>query len=85
MQRLAGGRADGESERACRSGGESSDGEMKRRVAVRARSVCVVEVAKGCEWLTGNGRCVRQRLHTRVESGSCGPQATWDRASQGGP
>eukprot|EP00966_Prymnesium_polylepis_P272679 6299988-Prymnesium_polylepis.1 len=28
-------------------------------------------------------RCVGQRLHTRVDSGSCGPQATWDRASQG--
>eukprot|EP00966_Prymnesium_polylepis_P025268 582903-Prymnesium_polylepis.1 len=28
-------------------------------------------------------RNVGQRRHTRVNSGSCGPQATWDRASQG--
>ena len=37
------------------------------------------------EYVTGNGRYVGQRLHTRVDSGSCGPQATWDRASQGAP
>eukprot|EP00966_Prymnesium_polylepis_P168805 3903273-Prymnesium_polylepis.1 len=28
---------------------------------------------------------VGQRPHTRVDSGSCGPQATWDCASQGAP
>ena len=38
-----------------------------------------------CEYVTGNGPYVGQRLHTRVDSGSCGPQATWERASQGAP
>eukprot|EP00966_Prymnesium_polylepis_P179480 4155717-Prymnesium_polylepis.1 len=27
---------------------------------------------------TGNGRYVGHRLHTRVDSDTCGPQATWD-------
>eukprot|EP00966_Prymnesium_polylepis_P267886 6188397-Prymnesium_polylepis.1 len=30
-----------------------------------------------CEYVTGNGRSVGQRPGTRVDSGSCGPQATW--------
>eukprot|EP00966_Prymnesium_polylepis_P318468 7355849-Prymnesium_polylepis.1 len=33
----------------------------------------------------GNGRYVGQRLHTRMDSGSCRPQAMWDCASQGAP
>eukprot|EP00966_Prymnesium_polylepis_P074266 1723665-Prymnesium_polylepis.1 len=38
-----------------------------------------------CEYVTGNGRYVGQRPGTCVDSGSCGPQATWTRALQGAP
>ena len=38
-----------------------------------------------CEYVTGNGRYVGQRPGTRVDSGSCSPQATWACALQGAP
>eukprot|EP00966_Prymnesium_polylepis_P229807 5317347-Prymnesium_polylepis.1 len=41
--------------------------------------------AANFEYVTGNGRYVGQRPGTRVDSGSCGPQATWERALQGAP
>ena len=38
-----------------------------------------------CEYVTGTGRYVGQRPGTRVDSGSCSPQATWACALQGAP